>query len=709
MPVQQIHGEFLFERNKKVVLLRTIFIGISLIFSSCIWTNKSVKSASLNFSKEIAVEKAISKVKPALVRIFVVATSYENGREIKRESAGSGVIINQEGYIVTNHHVVGRSTYISCTLSNKEEIEAELVGTDPLADIAVIKLKTDKKRIFPIASFGNSSLVKEGDTILAMGSPLALSQSVTMGIVSNTEMVIPQLFWPFNIFELDGENVGSIVRWIGHDAPIYGGNSGGPLVNLDGEIIGINEIGLGLSGAIPGDLAKKVALLLIKNREVTRSWIGLEVQPLLKSSKFAKGVLISGTIENSPAAKAGFLPGDILINLAEQDVNVNFVEQLPLFNQYLMDIPVGKEANATVMRNGEELFLRVIPIKREKARPDVFEIKSWGMTASNLSMAAAQEMRRDNNEGVLIINVRPGGPCDEAKPAVRAKDVIVEVNGIQIKNIQDFITVTEKILGKNTSPVPVLVSFERRYEKYMTMVKVGDKDWEDRGGEVKKAWMGIGIQVLTNDLSKALGVEGKTGVRITAIYPDSPAAKAGFAIGDLIVNLDGEPINCSEPQDIEVLPALIRQYKIGTTALFTILRFETVKETGLKELKTLNIKVELGTSPPMDKEMKKYHDKDYEFTARDATFMDKVYTEKSLSENAGVLVEAVEEGGWAALGHLAVGDYILEINGQLVLNVNVMEKIMQEIKTKQSEYIVFKVQRGIHKIFIELKGDGYDY
>jgi serine protease Do len=131
--------------------------------------------------------------------------------------------------VVTNHHVAGKTNAIVCTLSSREEIPAELVGTDPLSDIAVIKLKPAQPRRFPVATFGSATSLRVGDRVLALGSPLALSQSVTMGIVSNTEMIMPQLFWPFNRMTLEGEDVGSLVRWIGHDAAIFGGNSGGPL------------------------------------------------------------------------------------------------------------------------------------------------------------------------------------------------------------------------------------------------------------------------------------------------------------------------------------------------------------------------------------------------------------------------------------------------------------------------------------------------
>src|SRR5262249_43249942 len=185
-----------------------------------------------------------------------------------------------------------------------------------------------------------------GERVLALGSPLALSQSVTMGIVSNTEMIMPGMFWPFNRMTLDGEDVGSIVRWIGHDAPIFGGNSGGPLVNMQGEIVGVNEISLGLAGAIPADLAREVAEAIIKNGRVKRSWIGLEVQPLLKSYKREKGGLVGGTIGGSPAEKAGFASGDILLSIGGHDVTVRFAEEVPLFNQMVMRLPLGKPVAA---------------------------------------------------------------------------------------------------------------------------------------------------------------------------------------------------------------------------------------------------------------------------------------------------------------------------------------------------------------------------
>ena len=234
---------------------------------------------------------AIQKVYPALVRIYVVAEEPEGGRMQRMRAAGSGAIISPDGYVVTNHHVAGNATRITCNLANGDEVEATRVGTDPLADIAVLKLKLETRKHpdvpLAVATWGDSNRLKVGDVVLAMGCPMAVSQSVTQGIVSNTQMIMPRYLE--GQFRLDGEDVGQIVRWIGHDAVIFGGNSGGPLVNLQGEIVGINEIGLGsLGGAIPANLAREVVHQLIEHGRVSRSWIGLEFQHRLKSDKNAE-------------------------------------------------------------------------------------------------------------------------------------------------------------------------------------------------------------------------------------------------------------------------------------------------------------------------------------------------------------------------------------------------------------------------------------
>src|SRR3954469_3318003 len=138
------------------------------------------------------IDRALAAVYPSLVRISVVAANYGSGREMRSETSGSGTIVSADGYVVTNHHVAGHARRIVCTLATQEEIPADLVGTDPLSDITVVKLRPEKPRKFPVAAFAATGTIATGDPVLALGSPLALSQSVTLGIVSNTEMVMPR-------------------------------------------------------------------------------------------------------------------------------------------------------------------------------------------------------------------------------------------------------------------------------------------------------------------------------------------------------------------------------------------------------------------------------------------------------------------------------------------------------------------------------------
>ena len=638
------------------------------------------------------IDQAVAAVKPAVVRIHVVSVEHFQGREEKQESSGSGVIITPEGHVVTNHHVAGKARRIVCTLYNKEERDAELVGTDPLTDISVVKLLPRKRETFSFARFGDSSRLEVGDYVLAVGSPLALSQSVTMGIVSNTALTMPDLFWPFEQFTLEGEDVGSIVRWIGHDAPIYGGNSGGPLVNLKGEIVGINEVKIGLSGAIPGNLARQISEEIIRTGKVSRSWIGLEVQPLLKSGGTETGVLVSGTLNGSPAEKAGFHPGDIIVELGGRPVSTRFAEELPLFNQLIMGIPVGDTVKATVLRNGKKITLKVKTEEREYARPQTFELKQWGITARNLSLIDIKEMRRDSKDGVLVTSVRPGGPGGDAELPLFVKDVILKVNDTPVTRVETLMELTSRLSDGKEEPVPVLVTFDRNKERNLTVVKVGIEKMEDPGLEVRKAWLPVAMQAITRDMVRQMDMEGLTGVRVTQVYPDTVAEKAGLKVGDLIVELDGEPIPVSEPQDVEILPASIRQYRIGSTVQLTVIRGE----------KKLTLPVTLPMSPFLPREMKKYRNDDFEFTVRDLAFLDRV-NEGWKEDRKGVLVETVGEGGWAALAHLAVGDLIVTVDGTPVTEVKSFQSRIESILEKKPGSVVFQILRGIHSLYIEIE------
>ena len=638
------------------------------------------------------IDGAIGKVKPALVRIRVVSTEYRDGREVKVQEVGSGAIITQDGFLITNHHVAGHAARLFCTLWNREEIEAELVGTDPLTDISVLKLKPEKPQQFTPASFGDSSRMRVGDSVLAMGSPMALSQSITLGILSNTEMVMPKFFGSRGHLRLDGEDVGAMVRWFAHDASIYGGNSGGPLVNLRGEIIGINEISYGLSGAIPGNLAKSVAEQLMAKHQIDRSWLGMDAQPMFKRSKGGHGILISSVVDDSPADKAGLLPGDVLLKLGKTVTDVRFDEEMPDFMWLISTLPIGKELDVLVKRDKKELTLHLTPMERGQIFLKQHELKQWGLVARNYSFLLAKEMKRTNLNGVLITSVRPGGPTGASKPAIDPGDTIVEVNQTPIKSVQELVELTRKITEGKTEPVPVLAVFERKAERYLVVIKVGIQDLKDPGLEVSKAWLPVEAHVISREISEQLGQPNLKGFYLTRVYPDSSAEKAGLKPGDFIVAVDGEKLTASGPEYEDELSTLIRQYAIGKKVELTVRRDQA----------EIKITVELARSPRLEREMKKYRNDDFEFTARDVCFFDAADEQWSRDQH-GALVEEVKAGSWAELASLYTGDLILEVDGAPVNNVDALRRKLERIAGAKKSVVVMKVLRGIHTAYLEIE------
>jgi serine protease Do len=639
------------------------------------------------------IEAAVNSVYPALVRIYVVSEEGGAGRMQKQRASGSGTIIHPDGYILTNHHVAGRATRIVVNLADRQELRASLVGTDPLADLAVLKI--DKKDLrdpnmpLPVAKFGDSSTLAIGDIVLAMGSPAGLSQSVTQGIVANTEMIAPG-----GAMRLDGEAVGELVRWIGHDAVIFGGNSGGPLVNLKGEIIGVNEVGIGsLGGAIPANLARKVSDELITNGCVRRSWIGLGVQPLLKTIRANEGVLVSGVIADSPSAAAGFQAGDLINRCNGIAIAASRApEDIPVFNRILLEAPIGTEVVMEGIRNGAPMTWKATTMEREPAEPREKELLSWGITARDLTKLAARELLRADNRAAVVQSLRPGGAAGYAKPAINSGDLILEVAGQPITNTTDLVRVTNEVTAGKTKPVPTLIAYEHSGRSYLTVVKIGPEPEADKPGLARKAWIGVDTQVISADLAEALAIPGAKGVRITQIYPDSNAAKCGLQVGDLILKLDAAVISASRPEDSDVFTSLIRQYKIGTEVVLT----------GHRGKDPLSLKLALEASPEASTELDSHECKPLEFNSRDIAKSDRI-SEKLADDLKGVLITEVKGSGWAALGGLANGDILLAIDGKPSDSIKTLKIQLEELEKSKRSPFVFFVKRGISTRFIELE------
>ncbi|CAN5464004.1 hypothetical protein BH09SUM1_BH09SUM1_31420 [soil metagenome] len=636
------------------------------------------------------LDAAVAKVKPALVRIKVVDPEYYDGREEKSIAFGSGTIISPDGYIMTNHHVAGKAMRLMVTMVDRTQIPAVLIGTDPATDIAIIKLTPPEATTFPFATFGNSDEVRVGDAVMALGSPEAISQSVTLGIMSNTEMITPESFGDYT-FTLDGESVGELVRWFGHDAAIFPGNSGGPLVNMSGEIIGVNEIGLGLGGAIPGNLAKSVAEQLIKDKKVDRAYFGVSIQPLLRHVGQKDGVLVNTVLKDSPAMKAGVKAGDLLLSVNGAKLEGRFGEDLPGINGVLAGLPIGKEASIVVLRDDKEQTISTTPELRQPACIPETELKQWGITARDVSVWKALEIARDSKSGVVVTSLRPGGPAAKARPELRGDDIITMVNDQKISNVKDLQDVTKKITEGKKGFVPALVQFEREAETLITVVEVGIDELQSPGREVVKGWLPLETQVMTRELAKQLGTPDLKGVRVTRLYSVKPA-DFPFKVGDIVTHVNGEELEASRKEDADVWETTVRGIRPGTETEFDLIR-------GTEKMK---VKATTSPSPAKSREMKRYKDDEFEFIVREAAFADR---EKPtlVGQEFNVLADSVTSGGWASLANLKIGDAILQIDGKPIKSVSDVEATMKEVKEKKATTVVFFVRRDAQSIFLEME------
>lgn len=360
----------------------------------------------------------------------------EMPREHKERSLGSGFLVDKDGYIVTNNHVVENADEIKVRLKNGTDFNARIIGRDPKTDLALIKIEHDQN--LPFLSIGDSEKLKVGQWVVAIGSPFGLEQTVTAGIVSAKGRVIGS--GPYDDF-------------IQTDASINPGNSGGPLLNMDGEVVGINTAiisgGQGIGFAIPANLAKGIISQLKKTGEVTRGFLGVSIQNISEELaeyygiKGGKGVIVAEVVPGAPADKAGLKVKDIIL-----EVNGEKIEDNRRLSAMVAEIEVGKVVEIKVLRNGDTKTVNVeigrMGDEGTASAPSKTDTESeLGINVAELTPELARRLNINDKAGVVVMDVKAGGKGEEA--GIMQGDIIKEINHKPINNLTEYQKIIDDI------------------------------------------------------------------------------------------------------------------------------------------------------------------------------------------------------------------------------------------------------------------------
>ena len=461
-------GEHKMNRQKIAVpflgLLTLIFFCITLAGGQVFAKSDVKNDIQILDRSSKAFVNVVKKAKPAVVNIKVEKTTKRNyhgsqgsedilnhpffeqffgpqfrqqqprQREYVQRGQGSGFIINKKGFILTNNHVVEGADSIRVTLSDKREFAGRVVGTDPLSDVALIKI--DDAVNLPVLPLGDSSKLEVPEWVIAIGNPFGLSQTVTVGVVSATGR--------------SSIGINEYENFIQTDAAINPGNSGGPLINARGEAVGINtalfsKTGgyMGIGFAIPINMAKSIEKQLQEDGKVTRGWLGVVIQNVDKDLadsfglKEAGGILVSEVQKNSPASAAGIKRGDVIIELDEivlEDVS-------DLRNRVALLSPDSKTM-LIVIRDGREKKLQVTigeqpsDFDKHASTKGVKSLEDYGLTLQELTKELAERFEYEVDSGLIVSNVEQGSPA--AKAGMKPGQLVEEVNKIPVHNLKDL-------------------------------------------------------------------------------------------------------------------------------------------------------------------------------------------------------------------------------------------------------------------------------
>jgi serine protease Do len=598
------------------------------------------------------IAAARDAVLPVVVSILTVRQDYRHGEPSLSVSSGSGTLVTAQGHIATNAHVTQNGKSFRVVFADGRELPAKLIGTDTLTDLAVLQVQPAKPETFAFAEFSKELNVKPGDTVLAMGAPWGLSNSMSAGVVNNPRRLLVSLFDDEAEYEDslgDDEPTGRFYAWIQHDAAIAPGNSGGPLVDLSGRIVGVNTRGMIVGGdlafAIPGPDADVVVRELIAHGTVKRATLGFRIRSL-KGTKHGDGVLVHAVERNSAPGKAGLQVGDRILSMNGRPVRALQPVDVPAVQQQIAELAIGSDVKLQIDRDGKPLSITLTAKPLLKERGDEAAVASLGLSLVEVTNEMSEKRNLEAGNGLMVTGVRPGGPAAIARPEIQDGDIIRRIDGQPVVSLGEL----DRLIRPEQKDRAYVFDIVRNRAQRVALIKpqFGDRERTPLP-ELPKAWVGVEVQPITGSQAGELKL-ARGGYRVTRIYPGSPLGKAGARLGDLLVALDGEPLKPNNETSSEGFEDRVHDLSVGGAAKFSALR----------DGKPVEIAITVVAAPTETSGLRTLALSNLRAQLRELGFYDRVAL-RLPPERSGVFVDGVEGGGAAGLAHLRRNDVIIRL------------------------------------------------
>ena len=407
----------------------------------------------LEFREVINTSKA--RVFPAVVFIKCVSENYDSGKKVTQEASGSGVLISPKGELLTNWHVVDKAVQVRCLLYDGQALDAKVVGTDKDTDLALVQVELPEAAPdLPYAKLGDSSKLSEGHFVMAMGAPWGLSRSISLGIVSCTRRFLPE--------------TSEYSLWLQTDAAISPGNSGGPLVDTAGEVIGINARGMMAGGdmgfAIPAETIREVLPQLRKQKKVEWSWTGLDLQPIKDFNRNVyfdgtEGVIVADTDPESPARQAGILPRDRIMSVAGKKVDALMEEDLPGVRRLLGLLAKDKAVKVELQRDGKPMAVELTPREKGTVQGEELDCPRWDLTLKAINQFETPDLFFHRKAGVFVNGVKFPGNGQTA--GLQNRDIVIRIDNKAVATLDEAKAAHKKALENEDGDSRVLLTVLR--------------------------------------------------------------------------------------------------------------------------------------------------------------------------------------------------------------------------------------------------------